>query len=250
MSGHSHWATIKRKKGAGDAKRGQLFTKLAKEIVLAARDGGDPDTNFKLRLAIDKARSNNMPKDSIDRAIKRGTGESKDGAVFEEIMYEGYGPHGVALMIECVTENRNRTVADIRHALSRANGNLGESGSVAWQFSRKAYFLLEECSMDFDSLFELALEAGADDIEQNEDGTVEITAEPEMYKSLADALAKAGLHIAEAELKMIPNQEMELSKEDTLQVLRVVEALDEMDDTEHVYHNMAVSDEIYEAMEE
>ena len=131
MSGHSHWATIKRKKGAGDAKRGQLFTKLAKEIVLAARDGGDPDTNFKLRLAIDKARSNNMPKDSIDRAIKRGTGESKDGAVFEEIMYEGYGPKGVALMIECVTENRNRTVADIRHALSRAGGNLGESGSAA-----------------------------------------------------------------------------------------------------------------------
>lgn len=250
MSGHSHWATIKRKKGAGDAKRGQLFTKLAKEITLAARDGGDPDTNFRLRLAIDKARSNNMPKDSIDRALKRGTGESKDGAVFEEVMYEGYGPKGVALIIECVTENRNRTVADVRHALSRAGGNMGESGSVAWQFQRKAYFMLEECSMDFDSLFELVLDAGADDIEQNDDGTIEIFAEVENFKSISDALMGAGLHVAEAELRYIPNQEMELSKEDTLQVLRVVEALDEMDDTEHIFHNMAVSDDIYAEMEE
>jgi len=132
MSGHSHWATIKRKKGAGDAKRGQVFTKLAKEITMAAREGGDPNMNFKLRLAVDKARESNMPKDSIERAIKRGTGESKDGAVFEDVMYEGYGPKGVALMVECVTENRNRTVADVRHALSRAGGNLGEAGSVAW----------------------------------------------------------------------------------------------------------------------
>ena len=250
MSGHSHWATIKRKKGAGDAKRGQLFTKLAKEITLAARDGGDPDTNFRLRLAIDKARSNNMPKDSIDRALKRGTGESKDGAVFEEVVYEGYGPKGVALIIECVTENRNRTVADVRHALSRAGGNMGVSGCVAWQFSRKAYFMLEECSMDFDSLFELVLDAGADDIEQNDDGTIEITAEVENFKSISDALMNAGLHVAEAELRYIPNQEMELSKEDTLQVLRVIDALDEMDDTEHIFHNMAVSDEIYAEMEE
>jgi YebC/PmpR family DNA-binding regulatory protein len=250
MSGHSHWATIKRKKGAGDAKRGQLFTKLAKEIVLAARDGGDPDTNFRLRLAIDKARSNNMPKDSIDRAIKRGTGADKDGLVYEDVTYEGYGPKGVALIIECVTENRNRTVADVRHALTRANGNLGESGSVAWQFSRKAYFLISECSMDFDSLFELALEAGADDIQQNDDGSIEIYADVENFKAISDALFAAGLHIDEGEIKQIPNQPMELSKEDTLQVLRVVDALDELDDVNNVYHNMVVSDDIYDEMED
>ena len=250
MSGHSHWATIKRKKGAGDAKRGQLFTKCAKEITLAARDGGDPDTNFRLRLAIDKARSNNMPKDSIDRAIKRGTGENKDGAVFEDVLYEGYGPKGVAFMIECVTENRNRTVADIRHALSRAGGNLGESGSVAWQFTRKAYFLIGEPTMDFDSLFEVALEAGADDIEQGDDGSIEIFAPVESFKSISDALFKADQHMAEAELRMIPNQEMELSREEVMQVLRVVEGLEENDDVNQVYHNMAVPDDIYDGEEE
>ena len=250
MSGHSKWSTIKRKKEKTDNQRAKIFTKIGREISVAVKEGGpDPSVNTKLKDVIAKAKSNNVPNDNIERIIKKAAGEG-NADNYEEIMYEGYGPKGVALMIECVTENRNRTVADIRHALSRAGGNLGESGSVAWQFSRKAYFLLEECSMDFDSLFELALEAGADDIEQGEDGSVEITAEPDMYKSLADALAKAGLHIAEAELKMIPNQEMELSKEDTMQVLRVVDALDEMDDTEHVYHNMAVSDEIYEAMEE
>lgn len=249
MSGHSHWATIKRKKGAGDAKRGQLFTKLAKEIVLAARDGGDPDTNFKLRLAIDKARSNNMPKDSIDRAIKRGTGESKDGLVYEDVIYEGYGPKGVALIVECVTENRNRTVADIRHALTRAGGNLGESGSVAWQFSRKAYFLIPECA-DFDALFELALENGADDIQQGDDGSVEVFGEVESFKMLSDALLGAGYHIEEGELRYIPNQEMELDDADTMQVLRIVDNIDEMDDVNHVYHNMAVSDSVMESMEE
>ena len=141
MSGHSKWSTIKRKKGATDAKRGQLFTRLAREIVIAAREGGgDPDSNFKLRLAVDKARASNMPKENIERAIKRGSGEDKDGAAFELIMYEGYAPHGVALLIQVVTDNRNRSVADIRRVLTRHNGSLGEGGSVSWQFNRKAYF--------------------------------------------------------------------------------------------------------------
>ncbi len=248
MSGHSHWATIKRKKGAGDAKRGQLFTKLAKEITLSAREGGDPGTNFRLRLAIDKARDNNMPKDSIDRAIKRGTGESKDGAVFEDVMYEGYGPKGVAFMVECVTENRNRTVAEVRHALSRGGGSMGESGSVAWQFSRKTYFLLTGDNLDFDKVFELSLENGADDVEESEDG-IEVYAEVENFKTLSNAFFNAGLHIAEASLRMIPNQEMELSVDETLQVLRVADNLDDLDDVQQVYHNLKISDEAIAALE-
>ncbi len=215
---------------------------------MAAREGGDPNMNFKLRLAIDKARSNNMPKDSIDRAVKRGTGESKDGAIFEDVMYEGYGPKGVAFMIECVTENRNRTVAEVRHALSRAGGNMGESGSVAWQFSRKAYFLLSGEDIDFDKVFEIALENGADEVDQNEDG-IEIIAGSDQYKTLSDALFNSGYHVDEAELRMLPNQETDLSVEDTLQVLRVVETLEDLDDVQRVFHNMAISDEAIAAME-
>lgn len=248
MSGHSHWATIRRKKGAGDAKRGQLFTKLAKEITLAAREGADPSMNFKLRLSIDKARANNMPKDSIDRAIKRGSGDSKDGVVFEEVTYEGYGPKGVAMILECVTENRNRTVAEIRHALSRAGGNLGETGSVAWQFSRKAYFLITGENLDFDRIFEIALENGADDVDQSEDG-IEIYAESDKFKLLSDALDKANMHLTEAALRMVANQEMELPVDDTLQVLRVVDTLEELDDVQQVYHNLTISDEAIAKME-
>ena len=248
MSGHSHWATIKRKKGAGDAKRGQVFTKLAKEITLAAREGGDPTMNFKLRICVDKARSNNMPKDSIDRAIKRGTGESKDGFVFEDVMYEGYGPKGVAFIIECVTENTNRTVAEVRHALSRSGGSLGESGSVAWQFSRKAYFLISGEKLDFDKVFELGLEKGADDVQETEDG-IEVFAGVENFKALSDAFYAANLPISEAEIRYFPNQEMDLSTEETLQVLRVVDSLEELDDVQQVYHNLNVSDEAMAALE-
>jgi YebC/PmpR family DNA-binding regulatory protein len=161
MSGHSKWATIKRKKGAADAKRGQVFTRITRELV-----GGDIDSNFQLRLAVEKARSQNMPKDNIERAIKRGTGEAKDGVVFEQLFYEGYAPHGVAIMIECVTENRNRTVAELRHLLTRHGGNLGESGSVAWQFKRAAYFAFSAKASDFDKIFEMAVESGADDVSQ------------------------------------------------------------------------------------
>ncbi len=250
MSGHSHWATNKRKKAAGDIKRGQLFTKLAKEITLAARESGDIEGNFKLRIAVENARANSMPKDGIDRAIKRGTGEGKDGMQFEEIMYEGYGPKGVALMIECVTENKNRTVAEIRHAFTNAGGSMGESGSVAWQFSRKAYFLLTGENLDFDAIFELGVNSGAEDIEQNDDGSIEITAAPEAYKNVSDALFKIGAHVEEAELKMIPNQEVTLSDEDTIQVLHTIEGIEELDDVQTVYHNLAVSDAVMQKMDE
>jgi len=174
MSGHSKWSTIKRKKGVADAKRGAIFTRLSREIVMAARDGGsDIDSNFRLRLAVDKARAENMPKDNIERAIKRGAGEDKDGATFEELMLEGYGPHGSALLVSCVTDNRNRTVSDLRHAFSKSGGNMAEAGAVAWQFDRKAYFSFPSSAMSFDKAFDLGVVAGADDVVDGGD-TIEI----------------------------------------------------------------------------
>jgi YebC/PmpR family DNA-binding regulatory protein len=249
MSGHSHWATIKRKKGASDARKGQVYTRLAREIAMAAREGGgDIDGNFKLRLAVDKARDQNMPKDSIDRAVKRGTGESKDGAVFEQVTYEGYAPHGVALMVECVTENRNRTVAEVRHTLTRSGGNMGEAGSVGWQFNRVAYFAIPSAGNDFDKVFEIAVDGGADDVTQ-EDDVIEIVAPVETFKKLSDLLRKAGIHVSDANLRMIPNQEVELEVDKTLQVMRTVEALEELDDVQNVYSNLRISDEAMAAME-
>ena len=249
MSGHSKWATIKRKKGAADAKRGQVFTRLTREIVMAARDGGsDLDSNFRLRLAVDKARSQNMPKENIERALKRGTGESKDGAVFEEGYYEGYGPHGIAFMIQCFTENRNRTVAEVRHLLSRSGGNLGEAGSVGWQFKRMAYFSIPIASADFDRVFEVAVDGGAEDVVQDEAYT-EVYAAVENFKILSDAFRKAKITLDEAELRMIPTQEMELTVDQTLQVLRAVDSLEELDDVQNVFHNMRISDEAMEALE-
>src|SRR5512142_3024932 len=165
MSGHSKWSTIKRKKGAADAKRGAVFTRLTREIVMAARDGGsDINSNFRLRLAVDKARSENMPKDNIERAIRRGAGEDKDAAAFEQVTYEGYAPHGVAVMVECVTDNRNRTVAELRHALTKAGGSMAEVGSVAWQFDRVAYLSFPSSAMNYDKAFELGIETGANDV--------------------------------------------------------------------------------------
>lgn len=249
MSGHSHWATIKRKKSAGDAKRGQLFTRLTREIVMAAREGGgDIETNVRLRLAVEKARDNSMPKDNIERGIKRGTGELKDGTAFEQVTYEGYAPKGIALIIECVTDNRNRTVAELRHALSRAGGNLGESGSVSWQFKRVAYFSVSPSGKDFDTIFEAALEGGADDVTQ-EDETIEIIGPVESFKTLSDALRAINVHIEEAGLRMIPNQEIELSVEDTLQVMRAIETIEDMDDVQNVYSNLNVSEAAMAAME-
>ncbi|MBN1304733.1 MAG: YebC/PmpR family DNA-binding transcriptional regulator [Anaerolineales bacterium] len=249
MSGHSKWSTIKRKKGAADAKRGQIFTRLSREIVIAARTGGgDLNSNFRLRLAIDKARAENMPKDNIDRAIKRGTGEDKDAAAFEEMILEGYGPHGSALMVECVTDNRNRTVADLRHAFSRNGGNLAEPGAVGWQFEQKAYFSFPASTLSFDSSFELAIEAGADDVLEDGDN-IEIVGPVDVFKTLSDALGAAGVKPDEAGLRMIPKQEMDLSADQILQVLRVVDSIEEMDDVQNVYHNVSITDEVLTALE-
>jgi len=248
MSGHNKWSTIKRKKGAADAKRGQMFTKLAREIAMAAREGGgDMDSNFRLRLAVDKARAQNMPKDSIERAVKRGTGENKDGVVIEQIFYEGYAPNGIALIIECYTENRNRTVADLRHLLTKSGGSMGEAGSVAWQFTRAAYFSFPAEGVEFDKVFEMAVDIGADDC-SSEDDVIEIVGPVETFKSLSDSLNKMGIRPEEAGLRMMPNQETELGIEETQQVLRAIEAIEELDDVQQVYSNLKISEEAMEAL--
>ena len=234
MSGHSKWSTIKRKKGLADAKRGAAFTRLSREVTLAAREGGgDPDTNFRLRLAIEKARAGNMPKDNIERSIKKGTGEDKDGVVYEEVTYEGYAPNGVAVILECMTENKNRTVAEVRHGLDKYGGSLGENGSVMWQFDRITFFTFSAEKMDFDSAFELAIEAGADDVTED-DGMIEIVGPVSTYKDISDALRAANVDIEDAGLRMEPKQEMALEVSDTLQVLKVVEHLEELDDVQNV----------------
>jgi YebC/PmpR family DNA-binding regulatory protein len=249
MSGHSKWSTIKRKKGAADAKRGAVFTRLTREIVMAARDGGgDPNANFRLRLAVDKARSENMPKDNIERAIRRGTGEDKDAASFEEVTYEGYAPHGVAVMIECVTDNRNRTVAELRHALTHAGGTMGELGSVAWQFDRVAYFSFPSEAMNYDRAFELGVETGANDV--NEDnGTVEIIGPVETFKDIADRLHAAEVQPDEAGLRMIPKQELELELDQTIQVMKALETIEEIDDVQNVFSNLKMSERALAALE-
>jgi YebC/PmpR family DNA-binding regulatory protein len=249
MSGHSKWSTIKRKKGAMDAKRGKLFTQLARAITMCAREGGgDPDVNFNLRLAIEKARTNNMPKDNIERAIKRGTGEDKSGTALEKIVYEGYAPHGVALIIETVTDNRNRTVAELRHVLTRAGGSLGEGGSVAWQFTPKAYFTFPAEGRDEDEIFELAVEAGADDVIFDAE-SIEIIGAVDSFKTISDRLRDAAIQTDEAALRMFPNQEMELDIEKTLQAMRVIEDLEELDDVQKVDSNLAITDAALEKLE-
>jgi len=249
MSGHSHWATIRRKKGAADAKKGAVFTKLAREIVLAAREGGgDPGSNVRLQLAIERARAQNMPKDNIERAIRRGTGEDKDAAAIEEITYEGYAPHGIAVMISCVTDNRNRTVADLRHILNRHGGNLAEAGAVAWQFTRRAYFEFPLEGHDPDKVFELAVEAGADDV-SFDDGQVEIVASVEAFKDINTALHNANIIPEDAGLRMSPNNEIELDPDDAAQVLKVIESIEEVDDVQAVYHNLLITDEALERLE-
>ncbi len=243
MSGHSHWATIRRKKGAADAKKGQIFTRLAREIALAARNGGgDPDSNFSLQLAVERARAQNMPKDNIERAIRRGTGEDKEGSGLEEINYEGYAPHGVALIISCVTDNRNRTVADIRHMLNRYGGSLAEAGAVSWQFARKAYFTFPLDDHDSDSIFELAVEAGADDV-TFEDEQAEIIGGVDVFKAIGDRLHDAKITPEDAGLRMVPTNTLDLETTDAVQVLKVIEAIEELDDVQNVYHNLNISEE-------
>lgn len=251
MSGHSKWSTIKRKKGAADAKRGQLFTRLAREITIAAREGGgDIDANFKLRLAVDRARRESMPKDNIDRAIKRGTGENKGGENIERIVYEGYASNGVAVMIDCLTENRNRTIAELRHVLTRYGGDLAEVGSVAWQFKRVCYFSIPlDNNVDFDKVFEVAVENGADDI-TNDGEMIEIYGPVEAFKELNEALKKAGFEPEEADLHYVPKQEISLDTEKTIKVMNTIEELEELDDVQNVYSNLEITDEALASLEE
>jgi YebC/PmpR family DNA-binding regulatory protein len=249
MSGHSKWKTIKRQKGAADAKRGQMFTRYTREIAMAAREGGgSPDTNFRLRLAIDKARAGAMPKENIDRAIRRGTGEDKDAAVFETAMYEGYGPHGAGVLIQVVTDNRNRTVADVRRVMNRANGTMAEAGAVSWQFTRKAYLTVPAEDNDPDKIFEIAVEVGADDVLPGED-VIEIFASAENFHKVVQGMEKAGIALSESELRMEPNQKLELGAEETAQVLRLVEQLEELDDVQNVYTNIEVTEAAVALME-
>ena len=250
MSGHSKWSTIKRKKGAEDAKRGKIFTRLTREIVIAAREsGGDIETNFKLRLAVDKARAENMPKDNIERAIKRGTGDGKDGEDYQEVTYEGYANGGGALIIQCVTENKNRTVAEIRHLLSKAGGSMGENGSVSWQFEQKAWFTFPAEGMDFDEVFMIAADGGAEDLTE-EDGMIDVWGDAHNFKTLSDALEGAGIKPEVAELRMVPKQALELSVEDTVKVLKTIEHLEDLDDVQNVFSNINITDEAIEALEE
>jgi YebC/PmpR family DNA-binding regulatory protein len=249
MSGHSHWATIRRKKGAADAKKGAVFTRLAREILMAARDGGgDPGMNFRLALAVDRARAQNMPKDSIDRAIKRGTGDAKDGMVMEQVFYEGYAAHGVAVMVECYTENRNRTVAEIRHALSKGGGSMAEAGAVGWQFKRAAYFSFPAEGRDPDKIFEMAVDGGADDV-QNDGDVVEIIAPVEQFKVLSEKLRAEKITPEEAGIRMLPSQEVDLDTEKTVQVMKTIEGLEELDDVQNVFHNLKITEEAMAALE-
>lgn len=242
MAGHSKWKNIQRRKTAMDAKRGKLFTRLAREIIIAAREGGgNPDANPRLRMAIERAKAHNMPKENILRAIRRGTGEEQ-GQRLEEVYYEGYAPHGVALMIYCVTDNRNRTVSEIRHLLSKHGGSLGESGSVAWQFERMAYFSIPAQGHDPEALLDLAIEAGADDVTFDED-FIEIYGPVQAFKAISDALEQAGIKPDEAGLKMVPKQKLTLPPEQAAQVLRLIEVLQDLDDVQEVYSNLDITEE-------
>ncbi len=249
MSGHSKWSTIKRKKAVTDARRGAIFTRLAREITMATREGGgDPETNFTLRLAIDRAKNGNMPKENIERAIKRGTGEDKDGVNYEQIMYEGYAAHGVALMIEVVTDNRNRTVADLRHELTKSGGNLADAGAVSWQFRRAAYFYIPIEGTDQEKVFELAVEAGADDVVIGEE-EIEIFAPVEVFKKISDQFDDAGIKPSEASLRMMPNTLLGIDGEQTVKVMRVIEAIEDLDDVQNVYSNLEVTEEAVSILE-
>jgi len=236
VAGHSKWAQIKRQKAVNDKARGRLFAKLGREIAVAARvAGGDPNFNPRLRLAVDNAKAQNMPNDNIDRAIKRGTGDLP-GASFEEIAYEGYAPGGVALYVECLTDNANRTVAELRHLLDKKGGNLGQSGSVAWMFERKGQIYLDAGCCDEEAALEAALVAGAENLERDGDAFVVTTAAGEFH-AVQDSLRAAGLPIEEAELAMVPNSTIKVTGRDAEKVLDIFEALDEHDDVQRVYSN-------------
>ena len=231
MAGHSKWANIRFRKGAQDVKRGKLFTKLIREITVATREaGGDPDANPRLRAAIDKAKSQSMPKDNIDRAVKRGSGDM-DGVVYEEVRYEGYGPGGAAVMVDCLTDNRNRTVAEVRHAFSKSGGNLGADGSVAYLFE-KIGFLSYPKGMDEESLMEAAIEAGAEDVLSHDDGSMEVVSTPEDFESVRDTMVSVGLEPERAEVTMRASTQAQLEVKQAESMLRLLDILDELDDVQ------------------
>jgi YebC/PmpR family DNA-binding regulatory protein len=248
VSGHSKWSTIKRKKGALDAKRGKIFTRLIKEISVAARmGGGDPEGNPRLRSAISSAKTENMPKDNIERAIKKGTGEL-EGAVYEEISYEGYGPSGVAVLVDCMTDNKNRTVADIRHAFSKSGGNLGESGCVSWMFDKKGTIVVDKETIDEEDLMDKALEAGAEDVVE-EDTVFQVITTPDDFDAVREALEADGVKFIEASVSMIPQNTVDITDEKPArQILKLLESLEDHDDVQNVYANFDIPDDIMEAV--
>ena len=246
MSGHSKWHTIKHKKGAADAKRGKIFTRLIKELTVAARGGGgDVDMNPRLRTIVNEAKANNMPRENIERAIRRGTGE-EPGVSYEEIMYEGYGPGGVALMIQTLTDNKNRTVGEIRHLLAKYNGNLAAENSVAWMFSRKGQIFVSKGRVDEDKLLSAALDAGADDMNDDESAWEIVTA-PESFEAVRDAVKGLGIEPTSAEIAMVPQNYVKLQGKDANQMIKLMEALDDHDDVQNVWANFDIEEKEIEA---
>lgn len=248
MSGHSKWHNIRLRKGKQDAERGKIFTKLAREIIVAAKaGGGNPDANLRLRLAIQKARENSMPQDNIKRAIQRGTGEL-EGVTYEELTYEGYAPGGVAVLVDCLTDNRNRTVADLRYIFSRCGGALGESGSVAWMFHPKAVIEVPKDGTDEDSVMMAVLDAGAEDIKTEED-VIEVTSEPENLQPIREALDGAGIKYTSSEVTQVPSSTIQVgSEKEANQILRLMDMLDDHDDVQNAYANFDIPDEIMQSI--
>ncbi len=248
MSGHSKWSTIKRKKGAEDAKRAKMFTRIARDIMIAARDGGgDENANPKLKIAIGKARAANMPKENIERAIKKGTGEL-EGNAMEEYTYEGYGIEGIAFMVEVLTDNKNRTLAEVKNAFNKSGGTMATAGSVAWQFNQKGCITLKGTNLDFEEVFMVAAEAGADDV-VNEDGVVVVYTPREAFAAVEQALTNSGYTVEEAELRWIAQNETEVSVDAAVKNMRLMERLEELDDVQSVASNMAITSDIIQAFE-
>jgi YebC/PmpR family DNA-binding regulatory protein len=246
MSGHSKWHTIKHKKGAADAKRGKVFTRIIKELTVAARNGGgDPGTNPRLRTIIAEAKSVNMPADNIKKAIQRGTGELP-GVTYEEITYEGYGPGGAALILECMTDNKNRTVGEVRHLLEKYNGNLGSSGSVAWMFSKKGYIVVDKTAADEEKLLNAVLEAGGDDLRDDGD-TWEVLSDPSAFEAVRDAVKALGIEPASAQVAMLPQNYVKLQGKDASHMVKLMEALEDHDDVQHVWSNFDIEEKEIEA---
>ncbi len=248
MSGHSKWSSIKHKKGAADAKRGKLFSKLARSIIVAAKEGGgDPANNLALQNAIEKAKSYSMPKDNIERAIAKGSGDGADSNAFEAIVYEGYGPEGVAVIAEALTDNKNRTASDVRHTFAKFGGNLGTSGAVAWQFERRGVVLVSASGVDEDELFLAAADGGAEDLEQDGD-TFQVTSAPEALAAVREAITAAGFTIESAELAMLPKTTVAIDDEGKArQLMRLIDALEDNDDVQEVYANFDIPEQVLEA---